>query len=117
MTNKQLKDKIKKIYGYELYTNQGKSYRVSPSGNILQFGNTYNKMGKSWRLKGFTKHHWSNSPIPFKEAIKDTKNISDAIVWDIDHNTTRRWGTEKVKYFSPINSRTKWKRLQKGGYN
>ena len=116
--NKELK---KKIYGYIMQA-RGQHFRVSPSGNILQFGNTYNTMGKSWRLEGFTKHHFSHSPVPFKEAVKNPASIVNSIIWDVDHNTTRVWGGSyagkqpRVQSFYPVTKRKKWSILQKGGF-
>jgi hypothetical protein len=101
---------------------RGQNFRISPSGKILQFGNIYNKMSNDWKVLGFTKHHWSNSPVPFKEAIKKPKNIIKSIIWDIDHKTTGSWGGSyygklpRVESFYPIKSRKRWYELQKGEY-
>jgi hypothetical protein len=45
----------------------------------------------SWKIVGFSRHHWARSYKPLTESTK-AEDAEGSLVWDFDHGTLRRWG-------------------------
>lgn len=78
------------------FTHRGTKYAISlnkdSKGEVIRHGEHDLIPTKSWRIIGFSKHHWSGSPtLSIDDAENNPKSIEGSLVWDIDHNTTRQW--------------------------
>lgn len=68
-------------------------------GHVMKYDeHTFKLPHESWRIIGFSRHHWKNSPDYYirdlinQSSEEITKKIRKTLVWDVDHGTTRLWG-------------------------
>ena len=79
------------------FTHAGTSYACSLEpetlGHVTRYGkHTFALPHPSWKILGFSHHHWCNSiTIPLAVGI-DPERLRRCFVWDSDHGTTRTWG-------------------------
>lgn len=81
------------------FTHAGTRYEISMEkgtlGHVMRYGtNTFSLPHDSWRVIGFSTHHWGNRPTITLGMVLNDPTLLDDIkyVWDVDHGTTKEWG-------------------------
>lgn len=82
---------------YLYFECRGESFIINKKGQLMQerafHDPCYGGFHDSWKVLGFSTHHWRNSPdISVNEAFRNPEKIRNTIVFDIDHGTVRVWG-------------------------
>ena len=73
------------------FIHRGEEFQVNENGHIL--GPNSEDFSPNWLFLGVSFHRWRQSTdIHWLEAFDDPKSIIKGIVWDIDHETVRKWG-------------------------
>ena len=74
------------------FTFHNKLYRVDEHGRIN--GNGIGHFSDTWRFLGGSSHHWHNRvTVSLVKAFEKPEELNGCLVWDVDHGTTRRWGS------------------------
>jgi len=80
---------------YLIQTSQSEFYTVNERGHI---GYSHWQHSASWVLLGMSNHHWCTSPTirwPELQVMLDRGESVRGYIWDVDHGTTRQWGSAR----------------------
>lgn len=71
---------------------RGELYKVNTKGQLIRTDMPM-EFHDSWRFLGISFHHWRNGiDMNLRHAFKSPEKLIGGLLWDIDHNTIRKWG-------------------------